>query len=249
MTRDVYYTDPVVAQAYDRVVESTNDLPFYIDLARAASERGEGVLELACGTGRVTIPVAQAGALTTGLDNSVAMLQIAERKAEAAGVDVTWVQGDMASFRLEQRFGLVTIPASSFLLLTTTAAQKACLGSVSNHLSDHGLLALHIFNPSLPLMAARLGDGSEGWEYAADGSRVRREYHTGQQLLVETRQDSFDSAAEPAYRTLRARWVYRYEMQHLLELCGFKVEALHGGFEGQPFGDSSTEMVWIARKA
>jgi ubiquinone/menaquinone biosynthesis C-methylase UbiE len=100
MTLDTYYTEPAVAADYDRVVSAVDDVPFYLDLARAAAIRGEGVLELACGTGRVTLPVAQSGAPTTGLDNSVAMLDIAERKAETAGVDVTWAQGDMASFRL-----------------------------------------------------------------------------------------------------------------------------------------------------
>jgi hypothetical protein len=44
------------------------------------------------------------------------------------------------------------------------------------------------------------------------------------------------------------RYVFRFEMQHLLELCGFEVEALYGGFEGEPFTDESTEMVWVARR-
>jgi hypothetical protein len=79
---------------------------------------------------------------------------------------------------------------------------------------------------------------------------VHREFHTGEQLLIETRQDSFDTSSKPAAsRTLRVRYVYRYEMQHLLELSGFKVEALYGEFDGRPFDNASEETVWLARKA
>jgi ubiquinone/menaquinone biosynthesis C-methylase UbiE len=140
MKLDTYYVDPAVAAAYDGVTQNRDDVPFYVDLAGQAAARDESVLELACGTGRVTVPVAQAGARTTGLDNSVAMLHVAERKADSAGVDVTWVQGDMASFRLDERFGLVLIPCRSFLMLTTTEQQKSCLACVREHLVDGGSL-------------------------------------------------------------------------------------------------------------
>lgn len=243
---DTYYTDAVVAGTYDNVAKQKDDIPFYVDLARDAASRGQSVLELACGTGRVTLPVAQTGARTTGLDNSVAMLQVAERKADAAEVNLTWAMGDMASFRLDERFGLVIIPCRSFLMLLTTEAQRSCLACVREHLVDGGLLALNIFNPNLLYMADRMREGGDFWR-RDDQGLATREYHISKQLLIETRRDDFDPAAAP--RTLRARWVYRYEMQYLLELSGFKVEALSGGFNGEPFGDESTEMVWLARKA
>jgi SAM-dependent methyltransferase len=250
MTLDTYYTEPAVAADYDRVVRAIDDVPFYVELAEAAAMRGDGVLELACGTGRVTLPVALTGAPTTGLDNSVAMLAIAERKSEAAGVDVTWAQGDMASFRLEQRFGLVIIPCRSFLLLSSVEAQKSCLARIREQLIDGGLLALNIFNPDLRFMASRLGDRGGEWERASGGSLAKRHYHTAEQNLIELRQE-YDTGPDnaPVHRMLRARYIFRYEMQHLLALCGFEVEALYGWFDGRPFDDASTEMVWVARKA
>jgi SAM-dependent methyltransferase len=248
MSLDSYYTDPEVAAAYDdQTVGAPGEIPFFVGLARAAATRGESVLELACGTGRVTIPMAETGARTTGLDNSVAMLHIAERKAEAAGVDVTWVQGDMAAFDMDERFGLVTIPCRSFLMLTSGEAQKRCLERIREHLMARGLLALNIFNPDLALIAGRLGERADRWERDRSGGLARREFHTGEQLLVETRRDNSDPTDQA--RTIRARWIYRYEMQYLLELSGFAVEGLYGGFEGQPFDEASTEMVWVARRA
>jgi 2-polyprenyl-3-methyl-5-hydroxy-6-metoxy-1,4-benzoquinol methylase len=249
MTIDTYYTEPIVAAGYDNTGMTMDDIPFYVELARGAASRGEDVLELACGTGRVTLPVAQAGARTTGLDNSVAMLDIAERKADAAAVDVTWVQGDMASFQLDQRFGLVIIPCRSFLMLLSTEQQKSCMQRVHEHLSDGGLLALNIFNPSLPYMVERQREGPDHWRLGDDGSLARREYHTAEQMLIETRRECVNGAVEQAALTLRVRWIYRYEMQYLLEASGFAVEALYGWFDGRPFDDASTEMVWVARKA
>src|SRR6185436_12705483 len=113
-----------------------------------------------------------------------------------------------------------------------------------------GRLALNIFNPNLQFMAVRLGDKGGEWERDSDGSLAKRHYHTGNQTLVELRQEYDNgSAGEPAHRTLRARYMYRYEMQHLLALCGFEVVPLYGGFDGRPFDDDATEMVWVARKA
>src|SRR5687767_14825138 len=120
--KDEYYLDPRVAEAYDtdnaKEAIARDDIPFYLELAREASAKDQSVLELACGTGRVTIPVAQAGVNIAGLDRSPAMLAVAQRKAEALA-NVRWVEGDMANFKLEEQFGLVIIPFRSFLLLMT----------------------------------------------------------------------------------------------------------------------------------
>jgi hypothetical protein len=144
----------------------------------------------------------------------------------------------------------VIIPCRSFLLLLSVEAQKSCLARIREHLIDGGLLALNIFNPNLPFMAARLGDEGGEWERDSDGCLAKRHYHTGDQTLVELRQE-YDSGPgnAPVHRTLRARYIFRYEMQHLLALCGFEVEAMYGWFDGRPFDDASTEMVWVARKA
>ena len=228
MTQQGYYLDPRVAARYDRVTRAlpvvTDDIPFYVDLARQAALRGQSVLELGCGTGRVTIPVAQTGARTTGLDNAAPMIEIARRKAADAGVEVTWVEADMASFDLGTRFGLVIIPFRSFTLLLAEDAQTACLACIRSHLVDGGRLALNFFNPDPALIAkARVKvDGDDERIYGPLISRTERD--------------------------LRMRYVFRDEMERLLTEAGFEVEALYGWFDGRPFDDDSDEMVWVARK-
>jgi SAM-dependent methyltransferase len=226
---DDYYFDPRVAARYDRVTRSlpvvTDDIPFYVALAQKAASQGQSVLELGCGTGRVTIPMAQAGAHVTGLDNAGPMLEIARRKAESAGVKVTWVEGDMASFRLEERFGLVAIPFRSFLMLLTTERQKSCLACIREHLVDGGRLALNFFNPDPAIVEMNRASEPDGGEGQIYGPLITR-----------------------SERNLRMRYVFADEMRGLLTAAGFEVEALYGWFDGRPFDDSSDEMVWVARK-
>ncbi|CAA9415809.1 hypothetical protein AVDCRST_MAG82-1096 [uncultured Rubrobacteraceae bacterium] len=82
------FADPA---GYDREDESDTGVAFYASLAR---ETGGPVLEIACGTGRVAMPVAQQGFAVTGLDILPGMLEVARGKAEAAGLPARWVEGD-----------------------------------------------------------------------------------------------------------------------------------------------------------
>ena len=153
-----FYADPRLAQAYDAGMgaeaDAMNDTPFYLGLARHAAARRQTVLELACGTGRVTLPIARAGIEIAGLDNAPAMLDIARRKAAAEGLDIAWFEADMRHFDLDRRFGLVIVPYRSFLHLLTDEDQAACLSAVFRHLESGGRLALNFFAPPL----ARTGD-------------------------------------------------------------------------------------------
>jgi SAM-dependent methyltransferase len=255
-----YYFDQRVAQSYDKDIDTAgavvlDDIPFYVDLAREAAAAGLRVLELGCGTGRVTIPIAEAGVEITGLDNSPPMLAVAERKARAAGLgNVSWCVGDMASFKLEASFGLVIIPFRSFLLLLTVEQQKSCLACIRDHLVENGRLALNIFNPSIPHIADWLGAKRGMWQRSQDELRrelwFSRNYQPAAQQLDEVRAevklDDAGAIISRVERNLRLRWVYRYEMEHLLALSGFEVEALYGWFDCQEFSDESQDMVWVA---
>ncbi len=149
---DDFYLKRSNAEAYDydlgRAADAMGDVPFYLRLARETAEKDQSVLELGCGTGRVTIPIAQAGIDVVGLDDAPPMLDVARRKAAAAGVRVRWITADMASFSLDQRFGLVIIPFRSFLHLLTEAGQLACLRCVYDHLLPGGRFALNVLAPA-----------------------------------------------------------------------------------------------------
>ena len=260
-----YYADPAIARGYDTNIRSNrdivvDDIPFYVQLARESAVQGLPVLELGCGTGRVTLPIAAARVDVTGLDASAAMLAVARAKATDPGNPV-WVEGDMANFRLDRAFGLVIIPFRSFLLLLTVEQQLSCLRCIREHLVAGGRLALNFFNPDLLIMAQRLARKRSAFQRVAEdgpaqGGNTRRwektAYHTGSQSLDWTQR--WDQLANTGAviarveRNLRMRYIFRYEMEHLLARVGLTVEALYGWFDGRPFDDASSEMIWLARK-
>ena len=253
------FYDPAIYDA------TTNGLPgdvdFYLGLGEEARAAGHPVLELACGTGRVAIPIARQGVRVVGLDLSPAMLARAREKS--VGLDnVRWVEGDMRSFELPERFGLIFIPARSFLHLLTIEDQLSCLRCVYQHLVPGYRLALNIFNPDIVMMGQWLG-ATRGalcrrsdYCHPRNGRQVRSwettEYRTANQELtssfIDDELDREGAVVSRIYRDLKLRYIFRYEMEHLLARAGFKVEALYGDFFGGAFEDSSSEMVWVARR-
>jgi ubiquinone/menaquinone biosynthesis C-methylase UbiE len=262
MNDENYYHDRVAA-TYDATSPGLpGDVDFYLDLAREAHADGLPVLELACGTGRVAIPVAREGVRVVGLDRSPQMLAIAREKA-AAIKNLRLVEGDMRSFGLDERFGLAFIPYRSFQHLLTVADQLACLGCAREHLAPGGRLALNLFNPSILAIAEWLGSRSGSMQRFADYTHPQsgrqtlrwesRSYQRAAQQLESLRlhEELSDDGAviSRAYRFLKLRYVFRYEMEHLLARAGFEVEAIFGDFYGSAFDDDSSEQVWVARPA
>lgn len=247
------------AELYDQLNPGLpGDVEFYLGLARSATPP---VLELGCGTGRVTIPIARAGVPIVGLDAAAPMIAIAQHKAEGVR-DVRWIEGDMRCFALDERFGLVFIPYRSFLHLLTTEDQLQALATIHKHLQPGGRLALNIFNPSITTIAAWMGELSGAQrhllEYRDPASQRRhtvwqsRRYRQSEQRLDELRVyeelDRGSRVLSKTYRTLKLRYIFRYEMEHLLRLAGFDIEALYGSFDRRPFEERSTEMIWVARR-
>jgi SAM-dependent methyltransferase len=133
------YADPV---DYDRQDSSDTGVAFYVALAR---ETGGPVLEIACGTGRVAIPIAQQGFAVTGLDVVPGMLERARSKA--AGLPIRWIEGDARTFDLgDERFRLIFLTGNAFQAFLTNADQEALLGRGRAHLHDEGLFAFETCN-------------------------------------------------------------------------------------------------------
>ena len=238
------------------------DVEFFVGLAKEAAAAGHPVLELATGTGRIAIPIARAGVRVVGLDLSGAMLaQAAEKSRDLK--NARWVQGDMKAFDLPEKFGLVCIPFRSFQHLLTVADQIACLECIHRHLTPGGRLALDVFNPDIVVMGQWLGAKLGGVQRRRDDytspktDRVvkaweTRAYHTASQELeasfIDEELDDDGVVVSKVYRGLWLRYLFRYEMEHLLVRCGFEIEDLFGDCNGAPFGDASPEMVFVARK-
>jgi SAM-dependent methyltransferase len=241
-----------------------DDLDFYVGLAREAEPP---VLELATGTGRVSLPIARAGVPIVGVDSSVEMLTVAHKKLEKEpDLPVRLVQADMRDFDLPDlkgTFGLAIIPFRSFLHLTTTGDQIACLTNVYAHLRQGGLLALNLFMPDVDTIAAYRGKLGRAVSYRYDsltspdsGNEIEiweyRMYRVHDQFVDQRFVYHEWSEDGTLLRTTRRHFTLCYiwprEFEHLLARCGFAVEALYGWFDRRPFDEHSTEQVWLARK-
>jgi len=211
----------------------TDDVQFYVELAR---ETEGPLVELAVGNGRVAIPVAhETGRHVLGLDASQAMLDQARAKADAAGVDLELRQGDMRELELDEPAGLIYIPFRSLLHLPTWADRRRVFERVHSSLRPGGRFAWNafVFDPRL---AVRV-DGE--WQ---EQNGVR---HRIDQAKHDNRLDITLESGD----AISLWWLNRSEWEGLIEVAGFEIEALYGGFERQPFDENANEFVWVVRKS
>jgi SAM-dependent methyltransferase len=236
---DVYA--PFVGIYEEWSASMTDDVPFYVELAREAHGP---VVELAVGSGRVAVPVAQAiGRRVIGVDGSPGMLAKARDTAAAAGADLELRAGDMREFSLDEPAALVYCPYRSLLHLPTWADRRRVFERVAAALRPGGRFAWNafVFDPYIAVRsdgAARPHLDSETlWEYTA--------HHP-----ADNRIDITVYVGEPGLqpRHLQLWWVTRSEWQGLIDVSGLEVEALYGWFDKRPFDDESREFVWVARK-
>jgi ubiquinone/menaquinone biosynthesis C-methylase UbiE len=133
---------------YDQTVHDwPGELDFYRTFAAEVSAKGGNILEIACGTGRMTIPLAQVGAAITGLDLSPAMLEVARRKSARLS-QIRWVEAGMRNFDLGEQFDLILSPGHSFQFMLTADEQLECLETLKRHLAPGGILIIHIDHQS-----------------------------------------------------------------------------------------------------
>lgn len=233
-----------------------------LDLYRELLEiQGSPVLELACGTGRISIPLAESGASVWALDRSPAMLAILKRKRARLSWKVRRrlhpVVGDMASFRLLRRFPLIMIPFRGFQALTEQRRIESCLHHVKRSLAPGGLFVLDLFAPRVgPALTECATDEHIDWVYERPetGELItrtsrrrgvdteRRILHTEVIYYVETPDGTRARRADD----FSLRYYQRWEIETLLCSAGFEIIAEYGGYDKRPL-QAGSDMVFVVR--
>jgi len=261
MTEALY--DSFIAEYYDTspvVAGRQQDVAFYLQAAR---DFGDAVLELGCGTGRIALALAEAGHRVTGLDISERMLERAEirRAALSAGVRdrVQFTQGDMTRFNVDAKFRLIIIPFRPFQHLLETQQQIDCLNCVRRHCADNGHLIIDFFQTDAKRMhdPAFLEERLVAEYDISDRRRVRLTEHTVafHRALQRNDVEMIYHVTHPDGRTERLpfaftlRYFFRYEVEHLLARCGFRVTEVYGNFDRSPLLDDSPEMIVVSELA
>ena len=241
-----------LAELYDAIVQPGPCEAFYREEAR---RWGGPVLELACGTGRLTLPFALDGHEVVGLDASGAMLEAARGKAAQAGVGsgltAEFVLGDMRDFDLGRRFGLVVISCNSLAHLTDRDDLRACLAAVRRHLAPGGALAFDVVLPDPRILAQ-----SEGVARRLDlgpnpASAIQAEewaqYDAVRQVRVSHWSIRRPGGKEQAMAPLVLRQFFPQELPLLLEAEGLGLVERHGDFARNPMEAWSLNQVCVAQ--
>lgn len=250
------FSDPI---NYDMQDSSDTGIAFYAALAQ---ETDGPVLEIACGTGRVSIPIAQLGFAVTGLDIVPGMLERARSKS--IGLPTRWIEGDARTFHLGEQFRLIFLTGNAFQAFLTNADQEALLQRVRAHLHDEGLFAFETRNPLLPNSKTREGlfvtlethDEEEDWPsfINANGYEVRvsrtRVYDHVAQILHLTSYKRWHEGDKQHTKITRIalRYTFPQELAALLHYNGFIIIRQYGDWNEEPLTATSPSIISVCRK-
>jgi len=243
-----------LAALYDLELEPLEGGPDVEWFAGLARRTGGPILELGCGTGRITVPIAQDGHHVVGLDHSGAMLERAERRARRANVDVRWVEGDMRAFSFNEAFALVFVALNSFLMLDPND-RWSCLARVREHLAPRGRVAIDVFQPDPEVVVGLDWGVMDEWERVdPESARAVRKFSSSranvdgvtQRIWYEEIDDQ--GAVRRIGGTTTLHYLYRREAELLFSEAGFVIETLHGDYDGNPAGAQSRKLLVVAKR-
>jgi SAM-dependent methyltransferase len=251
--------DRHVPEFYDlEYADRIEDIGFY---QRMAFEANDPVLELACATGRLAIPLARIGAQIVGLDHCAAMLEICRAKRDRLLAvlkgRLELVEDDMRCFSLGREFRLIIAAFDSFSALKSLPEQDACLAAAARHLADGGRLVVDMAFPD-PTRLAPNGPNQilERTFHWPQGRTIVTKYRrtwinmTRQEIAVvcEYRYQDRNARLTRRFNCFTSRLVFPYEMPLLLERHGLAVKAVFGSHDMEPLVEGSTRMIFVAEK-
>ncbi len=224
--------DEVFAERYEEwSAHMTADIAFYTQLAVQASGP---LVELAIGNGRVAIPIARAtGRRVLGIDSSPAMLTQARARAAEAGVELDLRECDMRELALEEPAALIYCPFRALLHLPTWIDRRRAFERVAASLRPGGRFAWNAFAFDHRFAARTDGEHKD-----------KPVPHTIRYSVGDNRIDiTLDGGGKSSLW-----WASKNEWLGLIDVAGLYLEALYGGFNGEPFSDDSGEYVFVARR-
>jgi len=244
-----------IADLYDICVSATFDIPFFL---KEATQNGGDVLELMSGTGRVSLPLIEAGVRLTCVDLSPEMLAVLRNKLVRRGLSAPVYAMNVCQLDLDKQFDLVLIPFNSFAEITETASQQSALARIYQHLKPSGRFICTLHNPAI--RAASVDNQLQLWgqypmpdgkgtlmfwgcqEFEQDGKTV-----SGVEFFEEY--DPQGLLLAKHFISLRFVLLSQDEFETLAVAAGFTVRALYGDYTWSPFqAATSPYMVWELEK-
>lgn len=230
--------------------QSAERIAFYCDLAKTFDGP---VLEVACGSGLVTIPIAAQGLDVTGLDLARPMLEHAGKKAEAKGLSIRWVEADARSFELGQQYQFILLTGNAFQAFLHRKDQEALLASVKRHLMPEGIFAFETRNPSGHELTDQPEEEFDQTYTSAEGHHISvyftQRYDPIAQIMYWTSYRRWhDRECDHTREThIACRFTYPQELEALLHYNGFHIMQQYGNWEKQALTASSPSIISICK--
>ena len=237
------------ANIYDGLNTFLFDLQFYKKWLPKNKEAE--ILELCCGTGRLTIPIAKDGYSICGVDYTPSMLEQAKMKAIEAELVIDFIEADIRMLDLQEKFDLIFIPFNSIHHLYRNEDLFNALGCVRNHLKAGGLFLLDCFNPNIQYIVEGEKEPKEIAAYTTDDGR---EVLIKQTMRYENKTQInriewhyFINGKFNSIQNLDMRMFFPQELDSYLEWNGFSIIHKYGGFEEEVFNDDSEKQVFVCQ--
>jgi SAM-dependent methyltransferase len=252
----------VTAKHYDAAYATKQDLvdlPFYLELAKQSAGP---VLEIACGTGRVLLPIAREGIQIDGVDNSLPMVRVLKSHIENEPAQIrrriTFHQGDMRHFRLRKKFPLVIIPFRPLQHMYTLQDQLNALTTAAFHLQKKGILAFDVFYPKMERIPAGIGQEILELEWQADSDSIVRRYFRKDSVDKINQVFSFtfifriyqgDKLVHEESEPLKLSYYTYPHLKALFRLARLQSVAEYGSFAKTPLDNTAEQMIFLLKKA
>jgi len=253
------YSEESLSDLYDYlpIYAKRDDINFYVEWANKINK---DVLELGCGTGRVSIPIIYTGVNLIGFDYSMPMLKKLKSKLEQEGWDISErlsvIRGDMTNFRLNKKFSLIILPFRPFQHLLSVEDQLKCLRNIRDHLTQDGHIIFDVFNPDPDrMLSAAFGSVVDVPRFEmSDGRMLTRtsrvlksnwkEKWNEYEFLYEI--EELNGKIKKIVQKTSMRYFSVEEIELLLDMAGLKILKLYGDFDSSPYQPSSPEEIYVA---
>ena len=253
-----------VAMNYDHYLKPLGANSHFVDsfekfhLSLAEKYGRDGVLDIACGTGLLAVPLVKAGYDVTAFDLSTPMVEVTREKLRKENLHADLLVANMTDFKIDRQFSLAIIARSGFMHLLTAKEQRQTFLNIKDHLTDGGVLTFNHFQPYPVLQAKQMQSSSDDYSFRAEyknneGKKERiYEAHTydyiSQVMRGNWRFETLDNdgnISDTRIRPQAMRHTYRQEMEYLLELCGYEVINVYNSYCRDA---AKNNFIWVVKK-